>query len=70
MESPFSQLGYLKLKRSGIMSKATTIEQLLFTLRQKIKVARNAKQMNQLGLYKYSIESSEKILKELMELIS
>jgi len=41
------------------------IEQLLYMLRQKVNVARNAKIIKQMGLYKYSIESAEGIIEEL-----
>jgi len=45
------------------------IEQLLFMVRQKIEVARNAKRINQLGLYSYSVKSAESIIEQLETLV-
>ena len=45
------------------------IEQLLFMIRQKIEVARNAKRINQLGLYRYSVESAETLVEQLETLV-
>lgn len=70
MRSPMEHQEYVRERTEMIREAAdkiedTRIKDSLFLIRQKINVAAEAKNKNQMGLYKYSIESAEKMLKEL-----